>query len=174
MSEPFDAEAIFRVLNQHHVQYVVIGGYAALLHGGTKPTVDVDVTPATDTQNLTNLTAALVHLQARIRVDGIHGGLPFATDANALAGMTALNLVTAYGELDLSLSPSGTQGYPDLIRAAAPHQVGNLAVQVASLRDVIRSKTAAGRPKDFDALPELITIANRQRPHDQVQNFRGD
>jgi len=62
---------------------------------------------------------------------------------------------TLHGELDLTFTPSGTQGYPDLHRHASPFCIGTVYVQVASLSDVIRSKTAAGRTKDLEALPEL-------------------
>ena len=71
-----------------------------------------------------------------------------------------LNLVTTHGELDLNFTPSGTTGYEDFHADATTFDVGRVQVQVASLADVIRSKTAAGRPKDFDALPELHQLAN--------------
>jgi len=73
--------------------------------------------------------------------------------------MTMLNLVTTHGELDLNFTPSGTAGYEDLHADATTFAVGRVQVQVASLADVIRSKTAAGRPKDFEALPELHQLA---------------
>lgn len=50
-------------------------------------------------------------------------------------------------------------GYADLHRSATTFRLGPVAVQVASLSDVIRSKTAAGRSKDLDALPELRRLA---------------
>jgi len=53
---------------------VLIGGYAAQLHGARRPTVDLDVTPEPTVENLGRLAAALEDLDARIRVDGVEGG----------------------------------------------------------------------------------------------------
>lgn len=46
-----------------------------------------------------------------------------------------------------------------LLPRARPYSIGHLRVYVADLDDVIKSKTTAARPKDLDALPELIDIA---------------
>jgi hypothetical protein len=78
--------------------------------------------------------------------------------------MRTLNLRTPYGDIDLTFEPDGTGGYPDLIKSAERHTIGTLHVTVAALADVIRSKTAAGRPKDLRALPELTQLA-QQQPH---------
>ena len=160
---PLDAPALLEVLERHRVQYVVVGGYAAELHGSVRRTVDVDVVPRTTTDNLDRLAAALREVQARIRTEGLPEGLPFSPSAESMVGMTMLNLVTAHGELDLNFTPSGTAGYEDLHTGATTFAVGRVQVQVASLADVIRSKTAAGRPKDFDALPELHQLAGTSR-----------
>lgn len=36
-------------------------------------------------------------------------------------------------------------------------------MRVAALEDVIRSKESADRPKDLEALPELLKLANQSR-----------
>ena len=60
--------AICRVLIEHDVQFVVIGGMAARLHHTGHATVDVDICPSTEDANLDRLAAALVDLGARLRV----------------------------------------------------------------------------------------------------------
>lgn len=71
-----------------------------------------------------------------------------------------LNLRTPLGDLDLMFAPAGfPDGYDGLLPGAHPHSIGHVTVQVADLDDVIKSKSAAARPKDLDALPELIDIA---------------
>jgi hypothetical protein len=77
--------------------------------------------------------------------------------------MLTLNLRTLHGDLDLTFEPDGTDGYPDLIRHAEDRTIGTLHVYVACLADVIRSKVAAGRPKDLQALPELLRIQRDQQ-----------
>ncbi|GAA1537641.1 hypothetical protein [Nocardioides humi] len=114
----FRPEPILGVLDEHGVEFVVIGGYAAVLHGASRPTSDVDVTPERSGENLARLADALGALEAKIRVDGLEEGLPFSTDATALAGISVLNLTTRYGDLDISMIPNGTEGFDDLVRDA--------------------------------------------------------
>lgn len=163
MSAPaFKPRAMLGVLDDHHVEYVVVGGFAANVHGAVRPTKDIDVAPATTRDNLTRLGAALRELKAGIRVDDLPEGLPFDTSAAALKGMTMLNLRSQFGDLDLTFSPAGFPGgYADLIGRAREHVVDGLTIRVAALQDVITSKATANRPKDQDALPELIRLARQ-------------
>lgn len=163
-STGFDAASIFAVLNSYRVNYVLIGGYAAQLRGASRPTTDADVTPETGAENLARLASALSALKARIRTDAVPDGLPFDTSADALHGMKTLNLQTEHGDLDLTFVPDGTTGYSDLIRSATAEPVGGTIVYVAALIDIIRSKTAAGRQKDIEALPELHALARHAWP----------
>jgi hypothetical protein len=159
-----DASKIVEILQRRRVDYVLVGGFAAVLYGARRPTEDIDIAPATTADNLDRLSQALRELDARIRVDGVPDGLVFDTSAEALRGMTMLNLRTAYGDCDLTFSPAGFQrGYDDLIGAAGERRVGDITVKVAALEDIIRSKASANRPKDQEALPELEALARRQR-----------
>lgn len=156
----FDPESILAVLERHGVEYVLVGGFAARVHGASRPTRDVDVTPAMTPENLNRLAAALRELDARIRTEAVPDGLPFGTSAEALAGQRMLNLQTAHGELDLTMRPAAFEGgYDELVPQAVDRGVGNVQVRVAALGDVIRSKEAAGRRKDQEALPELYRLA---------------
>jgi hypothetical protein len=157
-----DPEAILSVLVEHNVDFVVIGGLAAAAHGSVLPTFDIDIVPKTDPDNLARLSAALRELDARIRTDADEG-LPFDHDAESLAAAGMWNLTTAHGDLDLTFVPSGTTGYSDLVRDAEEAPFFGVAVRIASLADVIRSKQAANRPKDQRVLPVLREIlANRK------------
>jgi hypothetical protein len=158
----FDPSPIFTVLNRHGVEFVVVGGYAARLYGARRPTTDADVTPNTTFDNLKRLAAALRELCARIRSDAAPDGLPFDTSAEALRGISMLNLTTPFGDLDLTFTPAGfPAGYDQLISHAVAHVVNSLTIQVAALQDIITSKTEAGRQKDILALPELLELAER-------------
>jgi hypothetical protein len=79
----------------------------------------------------------------------------------------ALNLITKYGPLDISLRPSGTEGYDDLAREAENLPVGDRVAPTAALADIVRSKEAAGREKDVLALPAL-------ERHLRARRERGD
>lgn len=162
MSTPeFDPIGQLAVLNRHRVRYVVMGGFAAVAYGSPLPTADVDVTPARDTDNLTRLSAALTELGARVRVEGVRGGLPFSHSAESLRDVTVLNLVTGLGELDLVMIPAGAAGYDELAQRALTVRLHDVDVPLAALSDLIASKEAAGRPKDRAALPVLRRLAER-------------
>ena len=66
----FDPRAIFDALDRHGVRYVLIGGMAAILHGASHVTTDVDVVPQDARENLERLSEVLKELHARIRVAG--------------------------------------------------------------------------------------------------------
>jgi hypothetical protein len=163
MAEPraFDPEAMLRVLQKHRVDYVLIGGLAASLHGSPHVTTDVDITPSRDAANLERLAAALVELDARIRAEGEPAGLPFDRSPRLLAGMAMLNLTTRHGDLDIAFEPAGTRGYEDLRRNALEIRIRRTRVVLAALADVIRSKEAAGREKDRLTLPTLRRLLDR-------------
>jgi hypothetical protein len=162
--EELDAESIVAALNKYGVKYVVIGAFAAQLQGAPIPrTRDIDLTPASDRANLRRLSAALYELQARVRTADHPEGLPFDHDATSLGRLRVWNLTSPFGEFDISFFPTGTEGYDDLARHAQVIESHGEPVPVADLHDVIRSKEAAGRPKDIVHLPILIQTAQRRR-----------
>ena len=152
--DPFE---ILRALERHGVRYVLIGAAAARIAGAPVVIKRLEVTPALDGANQQRLAAALRELGARLE------------DAVDLVTQGAGIVHTPRGDLDLCFAPAGTGGYDDLRREASDEQLGRgLTVSVASLRDVIRSKEAAGRDKDLAQLPllrrTLEQIRERDRP----------
>jgi hypothetical protein len=165
MTQSLNAAAIVDVLNRHHVKFVVIGAFAAIAQRAPIPaTRDIDLTPDSSLENLTRLSAALKELGARIRTDAVDGGLPFDHDGRSLAASPVWNLICAFGEFDLSFTPSGIAGgYEELALRAHRMRVDAVDVMVADLSDVIRSKEAAGRPKDLRVLPILYRFDRQRR-----------
>ncbi len=153
-----DVDAILEALQRHHVEYVVIGGFAAELYNvAIPPTQDIDITPEATAENLKGLAAALHDLEARLRVPDDPEGfeIPGGVTVELLTGLHVLTLITRAGPLDISMVPQGTDGYGDLSRASGDLAYGDRTVPVAALEDVIRSKEAAGREKDLLVLPAL-------------------
>lgn len=159
----FRPDEVIRILHEHHVRFVLIGGLAATLHGSAHPTFDIDITPDESPENLQRLSAALRALDARVRVDGIPGGLPFDHDAASLARMTVLNLVTKAGDLDIAMHPAGVATFSEWNSGAIDLVVLGVPVRVAGLDEIIRSKEAAGRDKDRVTLPLLRVLRDRLR-----------
>jgi len=168
---PLDVRRMLNALNDHHVDYVVVGGIAALIHGATRATKDADIVVDGHTRNLQNLLRALSALRARARTETESGDYDNA--GNAAAGRprwhlddvehSFVSLQTAAGSLDVMPSLAGPNGrltYQDLIADAATFSYAEDAVtiKVASLAHIIASKRSANRPKDLEALPELETL----------------
>jgi len=165
MTEALNAAAIVEVLNRHGVRYVVIGAFAAIAQRAPIPaTRDIDLTPDSSAENLARLSQALEELGARIRTAAVDGGLPFDHDGRSLAASPVWNLICSYGEFDISFAPSGIAGgYEELAMKAHRMRVDAVDVMVADLSDVIRSKEAAGRPKDLKVLPILYRFDRQRR-----------
>lgn len=148
--------AICQVLIDHGVKFVIIGGMAARFHDTGHATSDIDICPSTDAANLSNLTAAPQELGARLRVEGDPDGVLFDPHPDMLHQVEMMTLITEHGPLDLCFTPAGfPKGYASLSEHASTIVVGVVDLPVASLEDVVRSKRAAGRPKDIVALPPL-------------------
>jgi len=158
----FRPQEILATLDRHSVRYVLMGGIAAVLHGAPHVTTDVDVVPENGKENLARLAEVLRELEARIRVTGEPEGVPFDYSAESLARVERWNLITKFGDLDIAFTPSGTRGYEDLRRDVVVMKIQGADVPVASLADVIRSKEAAGRPRDRAALPALRELLSQQ------------
>jgi hypothetical protein len=154
----FRPEALLEVLGRHGVRYVLIGGFAGVIHGSPYVTTDVDVVPDSAVANMRRLSTALDELHAKVWTDAEPAGLPFDHDATSLAASRVWNLVTDHGLLDIMFEPSGIAGYSDAARDAVHLTILGVEVYVASLADVIRSKEAAGREKDRLVLPVLRRI----------------
>lgn len=160
----FEPIQICKILNEEKVEYVVLGGFAAIIHGSPLPTKDIDILPSRVQSNLDNLGRALTRMNAKIRISGE----PIATkiDGPFLANMPhMLNLVTDFGELDLTFTPAGrTGGYDGWKSGATLELIGeDLTVVVASLDDIIDSKKSANRAKDQMALPYLESLRDELR-----------
>jgi hypothetical protein len=162
MPAPLDPDCLFRTLAAHGVDYVLVGGLAGVLHGSSAMTNDADIVPAPDDANLARLGDALRDLDARIRVPD---GDPVAFDPHPalLHSMATLNTTTRCGDLDLAFRPAALDDYDALVAASETFDLSGQRVRVAALSDIIRSKEAAGRPKDHATLPILRALQEEIR-----------
>jgi len=160
----FDPVRICEILNEERVEYVIVGGFAAVIRGSSLPTRDIDIVPSRVPENLDRLARALTRMNAEIRIEG--GSVPTRIDGAFLAKMPfMLNLVTDFGEMDLTFTPAGRAGGFDGWRVGATIEnvSEGVTVVVASLDDVIDSKQAANRAKDRLSLPYLESLRDELR-----------
>ena len=157
----FDPRKILRLLTERGVDFVVIGGYAAVLHGSPRVTQDLDIAFGRDLANLEALARVLTDLHARLY--GVAEDVPFVADEQTLARVELLTLETDLGKLDLLAVPAGAPPYADLREHAASFDVGGFVVRVADIPQLIAMKELAGRPKDLADIAELEAIARLRR-----------
>jgi hypothetical protein len=148
----FDPLGALERLSEHQVDFVLIGGLAARLHGSPTVTDDLDICHSTDIANLERLAEALRSMNARLR------GAEDATvplDAALLRSSDNLTFTTDFGSVDCMGSPAGIGGFEELERDAEMIDLDGTAVRVASLEELMTMKRAAGRPQDLIEL-ELL------------------
>lgn len=157
----FNVDELLRRLTARGVDYIVIGGVATILLGGSQQTADLDVCVSREAANLEALGEVLIELGAKLR--GVDEDVPFVPDERTLRRVQTLTLSTTQGPLDLLMQPDGAPPYAQLRRNAERKDVGGFTVLVASIDDLIAMKRAAGRDKDTLAIEELETIKRLRR-----------
>lgn len=138
---------LLEVMAEHDVEFVVIGGIAAVAQGSPSDTVDLDICYSRDKSNCDKLADALKQVHAKLR--GVDDDVPFILDGLTIQMGDTFTFETEFGPFDCLGTPSGTGGYPDLASTAEFLDLDGLIVRAASIDDLIRMKRAAGRKKDL-------------------------
>lgn len=155
----FDPLGALRTLLAYKVDFVLIGGLAARLHGSPSVTNALDVCHERSVANLERVAAALEEMEASLRLPDPGERVEVAIDARLLMATENLTLITGFGAFDLLARPAGTEGYEDLIRDAVTVKLERaLSVSIASIDDLIRMKRASGRPKDLIEVEVLTAL----------------
>ena len=157
-----DFSTIVGLLAKAQVEVIVIGGLAAQAHGSARITQDTDFLYRRTRQNIERLTAALSPYQPYLR--GAPPGLPFRFDPPTVQRGLNFTLETTLGDVDLLGDLAGAGGYEAVLPHAVRLPVLGDDVLVIDLPWLIRTKRAAGRPKDLEAIAELeALLAERER-----------
>jgi len=170
---PLRVERLLRALDDHGVQYVVVGGLAAAAQGAGRVTFDIDVVPEWSTANLDRLADALRCLGAQSRVPDSVEPVALPLDSRSLRGFEVSTWRTDAGDLDVIIGTPTTDrgrlaGYDDLVDRGHRLEAYGLTITVADLSDIIESKQVLAREPDLAALPELrrlqARLASQQEP----------
>jgi hypothetical protein len=164
----FDPAPILDALEEHGVDFVVVGGLAGMAHGSRYPTNDMDVAYERGRENLERLATALRELGATLR--GAPPDGPLLLDATSLANGANFTFDTNLGPLDILGDPAGAPKYEALRSDAVETTLFGVRVRVASLDHLIAMKEAAGRPQDILAAGEYRVISDElRRPREDAE-----
>jgi hypothetical protein len=154
--------------NLRDVEYLVVGGFAAVLYGAPTITGDLDIMPLASGENIARLGGVLTDLNAVVREPRSTGRRLAVTaellqqTAESASPGGQLRTRTAAGPLDILWRLHDGRGYGDLVGRSCLLTEEELRVRVIGLDDLIEVKSAIGRPQDRAALPYIQAIRRRR------------
>ena len=143
---------ILKVFSRHEVEFILVGGLAAVVQGAPIHTFDLDIVFLKTDENLSRLLTALQEIDARYLDPA---GRHIVPGADNLASFKMHQLVTALGPLDVMETIGAGMSYADLVHDTQISEVEGINVRVLGLKTVILSKEQANRDKDRATLPVL-------------------
>ena len=155
---------ILNHLHDHHVEFIVVGGVAAALHGGSRVTFDLDIVPRLTPASWSSAIDALWARGARPRIPE---PIERIRDVDQVRrwrvdkGMLAMNLRTPDGATEVDLLVSESDQFDALSQRAVRVTVESRTFLVAGIDDLIAMKRRAGRPQDLLDIEELQDIQTR-------------
>jgi predicted nucleotidyltransferase len=158
---------ILNQLHDHHVEFVIVGGVAATLHGATRVTFDLDVVPSLAPTSWGAAVDLLWSLGARPRIPETVDRIRDVEQVRRWRhekGMLALNFRTPDGSIEVDLLVSESDRFEALRDRAVEVTLGARTFRVASIDDLIAMKRRAGRPQDALDIARLEDIQKRLGP----------
>jgi predicted nucleotidyltransferase len=152
---------LLRRLSEQEVDFIVVGGPAAVLHGSSMVTEDVDVCTSLTAESIPRILAALRDLHPRYRMNPRHPPVP--DDPARLAGFKNLCVVTDVGQIDFLGEIAGIGEFDQVAQCATSVAVEGITCRVLTLDSRIVAKRAMGRPRDRQAVVEFEAIRERIR-----------
>lgn len=156
---------VLALLHDAGAKFVVVGGVASALHGGSRVTFDLDVVPSLDPEDWRRTIEFLWSSGARPRIPESMERIcdvalvrQWRTDK----GMLALNFRTFDESTEVDLLVSESERFEELFRRAVVIRVDGRDFRVVSLDDLIAMKEAVGRPQDLLDIAELKQIRASQ------------
>lgn len=150
----FSFRELLRLLARANLDFVVIGGVAATLHGATEPTRDLDVCIALTPESWRTVHSviALLHPRQALAPDR----RPLNETPESLASFKNLYVLTDLGRVDFlgEVPPIGPLSALPFVTM----QIEDVRVRVLTVEALIQVKELVGRPKDLEVVAELKAI----------------
>ena len=146
---------LFR-LNKEDVKFVIIGGFAGVVHGCTFVTQDIEVCYESTTENLLRLqnTLADIHPVHRMTPERLKLEL---TRENC-KDYKNLYLDTDIGQLDCISFVQGIGDFKKALQSSQVIEVENHKLNVLRIEALIEARKALNRPRDREAIIQLEAI----------------
>ena len=154
-----DLDALIVALTEAGVEFVVVGGAAAVLHGAPVTTVDLDVVHRRTPENVERLLAVLAALEGTYRATANPDLRP---TAELLLGRGQNLLSTKLGPLDLLCVLHDQRGYEELLPRTEVMTDEQATIRVLDLDSLIEVKAEMNRAKDRLVLPILLALRARK------------
>ena len=151
-----DFQRLLHALDDAGVEFVVIGGVAATIHGSARLTADLDIVYSRSKENIRRLVKALAPLKPYMR--GVRPGLPFRFDEPVVKAGLNFTLTTDAGPLDVLGEIAGGFTWDVLRKRSSLFTLYGRRFRVIDIDALIENKIAAGRPKDLEVVAELEVI----------------
>ena len=148
--------SLLEALAGSEIEFIVVGGVAATVHGSARLTQDLGVVYARTPDNLQRLVDGIASHKPYVR--GAPPDLPFSWDVETVTAGVNFTLTTKIGDLDLFGEIAGGGNYEDLFPHTVEITVFGCTIRCLDLPTLIRVKRAAGRPKDLEAVAELEAL----------------
>ena len=142
---PQDFKEFLRSLNVHHVEYLLIGGYAVNYHGYPRATADMDIWIAVNPANATRVVATL-------REFGFD--LPDLSPELFLQPWQIIRLGMPPVRIEIATTISGVE-FSECYAQRVEDTLDGVPVNLISLPDLKRNKKASGRHQDLADLEHL-------------------
>ncbi len=164
-SPPSDLTTLLAKLAASGVDFVLVGGLAAVAQGAPVTTFDINIVHDREPNNVDRLLGFLTGVNTRYR--GRPGGQPMPASRTALLGPGHSLFMTDLGPLDVLGQIENGLGYPDLVNDSVQIDLHGHTVQVLRLAAIVRNKRNSSHPKDQQALP-VLEDALRQLEEDDL------
>lgn len=150
-------QEFLKALHDAKVEMIIVGGLAAIVHGSSYITNDLDICYRRTKENHQALIRALKRFKPKLR--GRKGEtIPFLFDEKTLQNGLNFTLTTTHGDIDLLGELQGIGGYEPLLGSAQNTILFDMEFKVIGLADLIHSKKIAGRKKDNLHLDDLEVL----------------
>lgn len=153
-------KSLLKNLLEHEIDFVLIGGFAAVVHGATLVTQDLDICAAITADQIEKLRLALKALNPIHRMNP-QAKLSFLEHPKDITGVSNIYLTTDLGVLDILSETQPAGNFEEIKKRAIEISLYGFKCRVISIDDLIRVKEVMKRPKDLEAVEELRLVQKK-------------